>query len=135
METCKHGSGAGSRKSTAEMRQGAECRAYSTLKFAAGLHDNLITTGKTNIKSMNLVWNMVDGRERTSLYHAYDDIIAELGLNVMQTFIPDSKRFRREMDEAHRPVFRSTIFPIDKSLIKGSNIEELVDEFIKIVKQ
>lgn len=28
METCKHGSGAGSRKPTAEMRQGAECRAY-----------------------------------------------------------------------------------------------------------
>ena len=107
----------------------------STLKFAAGLHENLITTGKTNIKSMNLVWNMVDGRERTSLYHAYDDIIAELGLNVMQTFIPDSKRFRREMDEAHRPVFRSTIFPVDKSLIKGSNIEELVNEFINIVKQ
>ena len=29
METCKHGSGAGSRKPTAEMRQGAECRAYA----------------------------------------------------------------------------------------------------------
>ena len=29
METCKHGSGAGSRKPTAEMRQGAECRAYT----------------------------------------------------------------------------------------------------------
>ena len=31
METCKHGSGAGSRKPTAEMRQGAECRAYYVL--------------------------------------------------------------------------------------------------------
>ena len=29
METCKHGSGAGSRKPTAEMRQGTECRAYT----------------------------------------------------------------------------------------------------------
>lgn len=29
METCKHGSGAGSRKPTAEMRQGVECRAYN----------------------------------------------------------------------------------------------------------
>lgn len=29
METCKHGSGAGSRKPTAEMRQGTECRAYA----------------------------------------------------------------------------------------------------------
>lgn len=32
METCKHGSGAGSRKPTAEMRQGAECRAYNIQK-------------------------------------------------------------------------------------------------------
>ncbi|WP_240052560.1 hypothetical protein, partial [Bacteroides faecis] len=29
---CKHGSGAGSRKPTAEMRQGAECRAYTYWK-------------------------------------------------------------------------------------------------------
>jgi hypothetical protein len=46
----------------------------------------------------------------------------------MQTVSPDSKRFRREMSEAHRPVFRSTIFPVDRSLLKGSNIEGLVDE-------
>jgi hypothetical protein len=99
------------------------------------INDNLITTGKSNIKSLHLVWNMVDGREKTDLYHAYDNAIAELGLSVMQTVIPDSKRFRREMSEAHRPVFRSTIFPVDRSLLKGSNIEELVDEICKIVKQ
>lgn len=29
METCKHGLGAGIRKPTAEMRQGAGCRAYN----------------------------------------------------------------------------------------------------------
>jgi cellulose biosynthesis protein BcsQ len=107
----------------------------STLQFAILLNDNLITTGKSNIKSLNLVWNMVDGREKTELYHAYDNAIAELGLQVMQTVIPDSKRFRREMGAAHRPVFRSTIFPVDKSLAKGSNVEELVNEICQIVKQ
>ena len=35
METCKHGSGAGSRKPTAAMRQGAECRAYDALQGLA----------------------------------------------------------------------------------------------------
>jgi len=107
----------------------------STLQFATTLHDNLITTGKSNIKGLHLIWNMVDGRERTELYHAYDGAIAELGLQVMQTVIPDSKRFRREMNAAHRPVFRSTLFPVDKSLLKGSNVEELVNEFIEIVKR
>jgi cellulose biosynthesis protein BcsQ len=107
----------------------------STLQFATTLHDNLITTGKANIKGMWLIWNMVDGRERTELYQAYDGAITELGLQTLQTVIPDSKRFRREMNAAHKPVFRSTLFPVDKTLLKGSNVEELVDEFIEIVKQ
>jgi len=107
----------------------------STLQFASTINDNLITTGKTNIKSMHLIWNMVDGRERTELYNAYDGAIAELGLQTMETVIPDSKRFRREMSGAHRPIFRSTLFPMDKTLVKGSNMEELVDELLKIVKQ
>jgi hypothetical protein len=76
---------------------------------------------------------MVDGREKTGLYHAYDHAIAELGLQVMKTVIPDSKRFRREMNEAHKAVFRSTLFPVDKTMLKGSNIEELVDEIIETV--
>jgi cellulose biosynthesis protein BcsQ len=107
----------------------------STLQFASTVHDNLITTGKSNIKDLFLIWNMVDGRERTELYTAYDNAIAELGLQVMQTIIPDTKRFRREMTETGRPVFRSTLLPVDKSLAKGSNIEELTDEICKIVKR
>ena len=106
----------------------------STLQFATTLHDNLITTGKSSIKRLCLIWNMVDGRERTELYHAYDDAIAELGLQTMQTVIPDSKRFRREMNAGLKPVFRSTLFPVDKTLLKGSNVEELVDEIIELVK-
>jgi hypothetical protein len=89
----------------------------STLQFATIITDNLITTGKSNIKRLSLVWNMVDGREKTDLYHAYDSAIAELGLQVMRTVIPDSKRFRREMSESHRPVFRSIIFPADNLII------------------
>jgi len=107
----------------------------STLQFATTFNDNLITTGKTNIKTMSLIWNMVDGRERTELYHAYDSAIAELGLQVMQTVIPDSKRFRKEMSGERKAIFRSTLFPVDKSLLKGSNIEELVNEIIETVKR
>lgn len=49
METCKHGSGAGSRKPTAEMRQGAECRAYHNLftntKRKIEMHSNINLKG------------------------------------------------------------------------------------------
>ena len=105
----------------------------STLQFASILNDNLITTGKTGIKGLHLIWNMVDARERTELYQVYDRAIAELGLQVMNISIPDSKRFRREMNEAHKPVFRSTLFPVDKALLKGSKIDELADEIMVIV--
>ena len=107
----------------------------SSLTFAKVINDKLVTTGKTNIKGMYLVWNMVDAREKTRLYEVYDRIISELGLSALETEIPDSKRFRREGDtEDKRPLFRSTMFPPDRSLIKGSCIKELADEMLGIVK-
>lgn len=69
----------------------------STLRFASRLNDTLIATGKTNIKGLYLLWNMVDGREKSELYKVYEQVIGELGLKVLKTFLPDSKRFRREL--------------------------------------
>lgn len=106
----------------------------STLQFTSAINDNLITTGKSNIKGLYLIWNMVDGRERSDLYDAYNNAIAELGLQVLETVMPDSKRFRREISESRKPIFRSTLFPVDKSLQKGSNIEELVNEICQLIK-
>ncbi len=105
----------------------------STLVFATRLTDTLITTGKSQIKGLNLIWNMVDGRESTELYEVYEQIIAELDLSVLKTSLPDSKRFRRELPSSRRPVFRSTIFPVDRALLKGSNVYELVDEILEII--
>lgn len=67
------------------------------LRFASRLNDTLIATGKTNIKGLYLLWNMVDGREKSELYKVYEQVIGELGLKVLNTFLPDSKRFRREL--------------------------------------
>ena len=105
----------------------------STLQYAIMINDNLITTGKGNIKSLFLFWNMVDGREKTSLYEAYEKAIAELGLPVLKTVLPDSKRFRKEVSDERKTVFRSTLFPIDKTLLKGSNISELVEEICQTI--
>ena len=91
----------------------------STLRFASRLNDTLIATGKTNIKGLYLLWNMVDGREKSELYKVYEQVISELGLKVLNTFLPDSKRFRRELTGEHRALFRSTLFPADGTLVKG----------------
>ena len=87
----------------------------SSLKYASIINDTLITTGKSNIKGIRLLWNMVDKREKTDLYDIYDKVIAGMGLEVLNTSLPDSKRFRKEgSEEGDRPFFRSTLLPPDK---------------------
>ena len=97
------------------------------------MNDVIRKTGVSNIKGTYLVWNMVDGREKSELYEVYEQVIAELGLQVLKTFIPDSKRFRRELSAGHRPLFRSTLFPADRSLLRGSNIDALTDEVLTLL--
>ena len=81
----------------------------SSLKYASIINDTLITTGK---------------------------VIAGMGLEVLDTSLPDSKRFRKEgSEEGDRPFFRSTLLPPDKALAKGSGIDALAEEILGIVKR
>ena len=104
--------------------------------FASQLNDMFISDGKTNIKEPNMLWNMADAREKTNHYDKAGCVMDGLGLSVLNTYIPDSKRFRKECaEDGNKVVFRSTILPPDKQLIKGSNIEKLADEIISIIKK
>lgn len=107
----------------------------SSMQFATVINEHMISTGKTNIKGLHLLWNMVDGREKTELYTVYEKVCAELALPILKTFLPDSKRFRKEVATERKAVFRSTLFPADKSLVRGSNLDTLVDEILNIIKQ
>ena len=107
----------------------------SSIRFASIIHEHMISTGKTNVKGLYMLWNMVDGREKTELYGMYEKVCAEMALPVMKTFLPDSKRFRKEAATERKQVFRSTIFPADKILVRGSNLDTLVDEILTIIKK
>ncbi len=106
----------------------------SSLRFATAITNSLISTGKISVKALYVVWNMVDRREKSELYETFDKILNEFGIPIMETMIPDSKRFRRELSETHRPVFRSTLFPIDRKLLRTSGIEEFTTEFLQITQ-
>ena len=103
----------------------------STLDYMISVRDNIIATGKTNIKSMYLLWNLVDGREKTELYEVYEAVIKELDFPLLKTFLPNAVRFRREQNVEHKPMFLSTLFPPDKSLLKGSNVDTLANELLE----
>jgi cellulose biosynthesis protein BcsQ len=104
----------------------------STLQYALMLNENIISVSKGRIKSLYLFWNMVDGREKSPLYEAYENAVEELGLQIMKTGLPNSIRFRKEMSEDRNSIFRSTLFPADKALLKGSNVDELANEICQI---
>lgn len=106
----------------------------STLQYVITINDALITPGRAKIKGMYLLWNLVDGREKTELYEVYEDVIDKLGFSLFKTFMPDSKRFRREQSISHKALFRSTLFPADKTLVRGSNLDTLIDEMLETLK-
>ena len=63
-----------------------------------------------------------------------DKVCAEFALPILETHLPDSKRFRKETAAERKAVFRSTAFPADKILVRGSNLDKLVDEILGIIK-
>lgn len=107
----------------------------SSMQFATVINEHMISTGKTDIKGLYMLWNMVDGREKTEIYAAYEKICAELALPILKTYLPDSKRFRKEASTERKTVFRSTLFPADKSLVRGSNLDALVGEILSTITQ
>ncbi len=107
----------------------------SAIQFVSMFNENLITTGLAKTKEIMLYWTMVDKREKSDLYEVYDKVFEEMGVSILKTILPDSKRFRRDLSENRKTIFRSTIFPIERSLRKGSAIPEFADEICKIINQ
>ena len=105
----------------------------SALQFVMMFNDNLVTTGLAKTKAISLFWTMVDGREKTGLYDLYGKLFAENNFRVLDTRLPDSKRFRREPSDDRKSVFRSTILSPDTSMLKGSRIRELSEEICSII--
>ena len=106
----------------------------SSLAFALAVRDLLINSDSSQLSGLYLYWNMVDARERTMLYDTYEEIINDLGLSLLHTQIPDTKRYKKEMTKGSREVFRSTLFPSSPRMLKGSRFDELIDEILQIIK-
>src|SRR5699024_8351441 len=77
METCKHGSGAGSRKPTAEMRQGAECRAYDITGKVCMIGKDL----NINITSGNGEYSVVSENPERATAEIAEDVIKVTGVS------------------------------------------------------
>ena len=61
----------------------------SSLAFAMKIQEWL-TTGRSQVKQMRMLWNLVDGREKTDLYDQYEAVFEDCGLKTMRTKFPDT---------------------------------------------
>jgi cellulose biosynthesis protein BcsQ len=106
----------------------------STLIFTQLMKDVIMKKGDTSIKTINLFWNQVDGRERSTLYEVYNKLIDELGLSLMDCQIMNSTRFRKESEADARTVFRSTLMPPDERLMSTCRLDQFMTEFLRITQ-
>lgn len=106
----------------------------STLIFTQLMQDVIMKKVQTNLKSINLFWNQVDGRETTPLYEIYSNVIEELGLSLMKTRIKNSSRLRKESERNSKIIFRSTLMPADERMVKSIQLDLFLEEFLKIIK-
>lgn len=106
----------------------------STLVFTQLLQDVIMKKGETSIKTINLFWNQVDGRESTPLYEVYNTLINELGLSLMQNQVKNSTRFRKESEANSKVIFRSTLMPPDERLMNVCQLDLFMNEFLKIIQ-
>lgn len=106
----------------------------TSLAFASNVQENLISTGKAgNLKGLYMLWNRVTSRERSKLQLLMENFVEKLGIPVLNTALPDSSKFRKEgQGEKRFSVFRSTFLPPDRLSLKGSGVDELVEEIVKI---
>ena len=106
----------------------------SSIRFANHVVNSMITTGKSKIKDINLVWNRVPAKAKTRLCDIIDNYLEELGLHSLDTVLSNSSRFFKDGATVGKSgIFRSTMLPPDKRLLKGSNLPELVAEIRKII--
>lgn len=106
----------------------------STLIFTQLMKDVIMKKGQTAIRTINLFWNQVDGRERSPLYGVYTTLIDELGLSLMKSQIMSSTRFRKESEAGAKTVFRSTLMPADERLMKACRLDQFITEFLRIIQ-
>lgn len=107
----------------------------STLPFIISVNETItMNQGNMKLKGIHPFWNRITGREKKELFEYYEQAISELGINIMATRIPQSVRYDKEQAiEGNNYLFLSTIFPPDKPLLKGSNLDLFVEEIVKLI--
>ncbi len=107
----------------------------SSLAFMLTLKKCIEDFGKDiNLKEVYLFWNKVDKRENTELYEEFNKILEHYQMSRLTTELMDRKAFNKELSDDRVNVFRSTLFPPNKGMLRNSNLDEFINEFLETIK-
>ena len=108
----------------------------SSLAFVLTVREYMKSlSGKINLKEIHMFWNKVDKREHTDLYDEFNELLMDQQIPLLRTELPDTKRYNKELSVNRNTIFRSTLFPPDKRLLRNSHLDKLIKEIIYIIKR
>ena len=105
----------------------------SSLSFVGTLQDFIRRYPKAPLKAIRLFWTKIDGRVSRDVYRHYNSIFGKIGLQTLDTVMPDMERYNKEASAGGRLLFRSTFFPPSEKLLKGSNLDMLAGEIESVI--
>lgn len=85
------------------------------------------------LRDIYMFWNRLDNRENKMIYNIGNRMMDDLKVKRMKSEIPDTNKFKKELS-ASREIFRSTLFPPNKSLLQGTHLDLFIEEFCRIIK-
>lgn len=86
------------------------------------------------LKDIFFFWTRRDRRAATEVYDIYNKVMRELELTVLDTVIPETRRYDKELSMTGKGYFRCTLLPPPAKLMKGSGLAALAEELIVKLK-
>lgn len=105
----------------------------TTQQFAETMNQYVVTTGKSHVRGMYLLRNMVRSNDGAAFHTACQTIADETGTLLLATILPHSSHFQKDVFyKAKQEVCVSTVFPFDRKFtgMLGGLMQE-VEQIIK----
>lgn len=107
----------------------------SSLSFSIAVWEYAKASKEAPLKEFLFFWNRKDARASTEIFDTYNAIMQKLEFTVLDTIIPETNRYSKELSLATRNFFRCTLFPPPAKLLKGSGLAELAEELLTKFKK
>ncbi len=106
----------------------------STLAFATAALDFAKARPEVPLRDIIFFWTRMKRSASTGVYDMFRQLFERLELTVMETVIPDTVRYDKELPPRGTAYFRCTLLPPPAKLLKGSGFEEFAAELCKMIK-